>query len=241
MGLSLFVFKCRHWFLLSWWFMAMGHENMAVQAQGHREPSEHLKLALELAEWVKSKPNAQVSEKIDFQDDHDPEYNMAMASSATNVALVAKEDFAKDETIMIIPDEALLGSAGGECQTMRQLFEEYDQGSSSEYYPYIRLLLGGGNDHGGDGEKVKDEEKDNGEYSNKGVLGRALGSWSPHGRNLLQTLVGQDLLPNKPNSRLCTKRCAAVCPKDSTRRAWQQNAFAMMHSRAWGTLFVPRE
>ena len=119
----------------------------------------------DLVDWLMSKPNGFFSEKV-LWTKTEMGYNMHAA-----------EDIFKDETIMVIPQDALITSDGTEeeCVTINKMMQEYDKGDQSDYYPYIRYLFGG---HEGG--------------TSPGLLPT---TWSAPAKNLLRMIVGDDLSP----------------------------------------------
>ncbi|KAG7364025.1 SET methyltransferase domain containing protein [Nitzschia inconspicua] len=211
-------------FVLFLGLVRQGNAQQQQQQQNH-DPSENVP---GLLEWIQSLPNGFVSNKITIPQDTTTTTSSSVHSlSASNVFLFAQTDITKNETVMYIPTQALIGQekevAGRNCPMLRMILEEYDKGTESKYYPYIRFLLGRQNVDGDDG-----------------IRKATTAAWSTKGQALLKTMVGRELLPYK-FLRLCTSKCPTVCSdnKDPKRQQLQQDAYLIVMSRKKSGLMIP--
>ena len=173
----------------------------------------------ELVSWLMSKPNGYYSHKIQWQ--KTPElgnsYNM-----------YAVEDISKDETIMIIPQSAIMGSNGTneECITVANMMQEYDKGPESQYYPYIKYLFGDGYEGG----------------TSTGLLPT---TWSQSAKDLLANIVGKKLEPRKIEMSSVFEQCDGQWKKkflesmDRPTKQRYEDAYIFWVCRSWTDKMVP--
>jgi len=88
--------------------------------------------------------------------------------------LFTKEDVSRGETLMVIPKACLLTSGGSEetCDTVRNLADEFKLKEESKFWPYVNWVF---------------------DPRFKGDLPV---TWSGKGKQLLETIVGEELFPH---------------------------------------------
>jgi hypothetical protein len=84
----------------------------------------------DVIDWLKTKPNAFVSDKIAYQE------------KGGVFQMVATADIPQDTKLMLIPSTATVGKLEEDvCGTIQRLIDEYNKGKDSEYYPYMDYLF----------------------------------------------------------------------------------------------------
>jgi len=197
---------------------------VAVSCNGNSVDAEEAKAPLQqpeawqndLVAWLTSKPNGYFSDKV-LWTHTDMGYNMHAATPIK-----------KDETILIIPQAAIIHSddTRDECVTISKMMKEYEKGDSSDYYPYIRYLFGGHD--GGTSPKLLPT------------------TWSPPAKDLLKTMLGSDLQPlyfEIEGYTQVLQSCADFIPMEDTmdttsQQRWK-DAYIFWLSRSWGDKMIP--
>jgi hypothetical protein len=171
----------------------------------------------DLVNWLISKPGGYFSDKVIW------------TKSEMGYNMHAAEDIPKDETLMIIPQTALINSDGTEeeCVTINKMMLEYEKGESSDYYPYIRYLFGG--HEGGTSPDLLPT------------------TWSHPAKHVLKTIVGEELQPQRIEKRHskvlqdCKDEIDASLLESMTEEKHQKwkDAYIYWLSRSWSDKMVP--
>ena len=162
-----------------------------------------------MVEWLRTKPNGFFSDKIVWKplDPNDPDGSLAMFAS---------EDIPKDETLIVVPQSALITSKGSEasCDTVQSLLEEHSKGKDSEFYPYVDYLFG--------------------DDSKRGKLPVA---WSDDAKELFDEVIGNSLHP----TRYDHQKASVFCRRKfgTTPSQLEEDAYLHMISRSWNDKMIP--
>jgi len=162
-------------------------------------------------EWLRSKPNGFFSEKISWQR-YDPD------DPTSAYGMFASEDIPKDETLVVVPQAALITSKGSgmSCDTVTTLLEELKKGKDSDYFPYIDYLFG-------------DETK-------RGNLPHA---WSELGQALLEKIIGDGLKPETIDPHYPEEFCPFILEDSENASQLEIDAYLFMISRSWDDVMIP--
>jgi SET domain len=109
-----------------------------------------------------------------------------------------------------------------QCVTIQRMLDEYDKGTESEFYPYIRYLF--------DGHKGG---------TRPGLLPTA---WSSEAQSLLKSVTGEDLLPEDIEHGTAIEHChldESIDGDDPDRKQRRQDAYLFWISRSWTDKMVP--
>ena len=171
----------------------------------------------DLVHWLISKPDGYFSDKV------------LWTKSEMGYNMHAAEDIPQNDTLMIIPQAALIHSDGteDECVTINKMMLEYEKGEASDYYPYIRYLFGG--HEGGTSPNLLPT------------------TWSDPAKDLLKTIVGKDLSPQrfeKAHHKVLIECKDEIDPKllqemDQEKNERWQDAWLYWLSRSWSDKMVP--
>ena len=161
-----------------------------------------------LVEWLRTKPNGFFSNKISWR-----QINPDDASSS--YAMFASEDIPKDETLIVVPQSALITSKGSDlnCDTVKVLLQEHEKGKDSEYFPYVDYLFG-------------DDTK----------RGKLPAAWSKDAKELLKAVIGNSLFPTGFDYQSADTFCRKELPNPSQ---LQKDAYHHMISRSWDDIMIP--
>ncbi len=160
-----------------------------------------------MVDWLRSKPNGFFSDKISWQR-YDPNH------PESGYAMYAAEDIPKDETIMVIPQSAIIQSeTKGSCETVKKLLEEHAKGEDSEFFLYLDYIFG--------------------DKSKRGIIPS---SWSDAGKKLMKLVVGNSLFP----AMFSFQKIQYFCPNISKNPTeLEEFAYEAMITRSWGHIMMP--
>jgi hypothetical protein len=165
-------------------------------------------------DWIQSKPNGFVSDKIAWRKGIDED------GGDDSYGFFAVEDIPKGTHLMIIPRSAILGPGKdkprSDCHTVESLLKEYEKGEESDYYPYVNYLVG--------------------DVTKRGIVPS---SWTLQGRRLLRRLVGRKLEPQEATGYECATACPNVPKNGGKCSVLETAAYFSIISRVWNSELIP--
>ena len=130
--------------------------------------------------------------------------------------MFASEDIPKDETLMVVPQSALITAkdSNASCLTVKTLLEELEKGKESDFFPYIDYLFG--------------------DDTRRGKLPSA---WSQEAREFLDEVIGDSLHPARYGYQKASVFCRKVFGDSPTQL--EEDAYQHMISRSWNDKMIP--
>lgn len=187
---------------------------VAVTAVADSNDSTNIDHAQSQVDWVKAN-GGYFNPKIEFHhlNPDDP--------TSSPSGLFVKDDVAKGEVLMIIPQKCLLRSSEDDatlestCDTVRNLVAQYKLGDKSEYWPYVRYIM---------------DDRHRGDLPSE---------WSEEGKELLESIIPAELLPEFNATDVSFVTDCAVDPSEEEVGPLQEFAHLAVLRRSWDDIMVP--
>ncbi|KAG7349320.1 spermidine synthase [Nitzschia inconspicua] len=185
----------------------------AVQLAASLLQCEAATSAQDIIDWIQSKANGFVSDKIVWKKANDED---------NAFGFFAIDDIPESTHLMVIPQSTFFDpdpdddEKVNDCETALLLLEEYEKGKDSIYFPFVDFLLG--------------------DVTKQGIVPSA---WSPQGKKLLRRVIGRALEPQESTDFVCEEECPTL-PKNGDKCSQLENtAFFSIISGGWNAKMIP--